>query len=111
MDRASIFVACHGALHCNDISQPSGGVLADGAEAAVPMGRYTVPEAQEMVKGVSVRRKGLKPHPASLAFLDEPPASPTGVLWHCASATQSMACLGWYPVCCSHIAICHHWQR
>ena len=81
MDRASNFVACHGALHRNDTSQPSGVVLADGAETAVPMGRYTISEAQEVVKGVSVRRKGLKPHPASLAFLDEPPTSITGVLW------------------------------
>lgn len=78
LDRASAFFACHGALHCNDISWTPGQVLADGDDVIVPMGRWVFPEAQDVAKRVSVRRKGVKPHASSLASLDEPPLDTAG---------------------------------
>ena len=56
MDRASAFVAAHGALHRHDILRAPGVVVEE--ESSVPMSRYIASAAAEMMKRVSVRRKG-----------------------------------------------------
>ena len=75
MDHASCHYACHGALHRNDTTRGASKFLEDGDEVAVPMGRWTAPEAEQVAKTVSMRRRGAKPHPSSLAKLDGLPAA------------------------------------
>lgn len=76
LDRTSAHFAAHSALHRNDIARPAGVFLEDGDTSDVAMARWTAPEASQVVKGVKVKRRGIKPHASSLTSLEGQPDFP-----------------------------------